>query len=145
MVTGYRVAHCVTSLHELTEFAMRQSSAYGNQQCGTVIFAIDGLTGRKSIPSKDRLYCIPERDLGRVTLDTNASRRYGDHKEKGPFARGKRPFVMLSFCSYDNPHTICQNLPETAVTSAEAEEGQREELEACIPAAREGLGMQCVA
>jgi len=50
-----------------------------------------------------------------------------------------------NFRSYDNPHTICQNLPETAVTSAGAEEGQREELEACIPAAREGLGMQCVA
>jgi hypothetical protein len=28
------------------------------------------------------------------------------------------------FRSYDNPHTICQNLPETAAASAEAEEGQ---------------------
>ena len=52
---------------------------------------------------------------------------------------------QINFRSYDNPHTICQNLPESTVTSAEAEEGWREELEACIPAAREGLGMQCVA
>ena len=27
------------------------------------------------------------------------------------------------FRSYDNPHTICQNLPESTVTSAGAEEG----------------------
>jgi len=38
----------------------------------------------------------------------------------------QRPFVTQIFRSYDNPHTICQNLPESAVTSAEAEEGQCE-------------------
>jgi hypothetical protein len=27
------------------------------------------------------------------------------------------------FRSYDNPHTICQNLPESTLTSAGAEEG----------------------
>lgn len=65
-------------------------------------------------------------------------------KQKGPL-NDQRPFVKLDFRSYDNPHTICQNLPETAVTPAEAEEGQREKLETCIPAARESLEMHCVA
>jgi len=44
-------------------------------------------------------------------------------KQKGPPASGGRPFDILNFRSYDNPHTICQNLPESAVTPAEAEEG----------------------
>ena len=54
-------------------------------------------------------------------------------------------FVNPNFRSCDNPNTICQNLPETALTSAGAEEGQREKLETCIPAARESLEMHCVA
>ena len=65
-------------------------------------------------------------------------------KQKGPLI-SPRPFVTHNFRSYDNPHTICQNLPETAVTPAKAEEGQREKLETCIPAARESLEMHCVA
>jgi hypothetical protein len=46
-------------------------------------------------------------------------------KRRGPLSV-QRPFVTQIFRSYDNPHTICQNLPESAVTSAEAEEGQCE-------------------
>ena len=46
-------------------------------------------------------------------------------KRKGPL-NAQRPFVTQIFRSYDNPHTICQNLPEAAETSAEAEEGQCE-------------------
>jgi hypothetical protein len=44
-------------------------------------------------------------------------------KQKGP-PISRRPFDTLNFRSYDNPHTICQNLPEAAETSAEAEERQ---------------------
>src|SRR6267143_3072853 len=65
------------------------------------------------------------------------------NKGRPPVADG--PSSRKFFRSYDNPHTICQNLPESAVTSAEAEEGQREKLETCIPAARESLEMHCVA
>jgi hypothetical protein len=43
-------------------------------------------------------------------------------KQKGPLIP-QRPFVTQFFRSYDNPHTICQNLPESTVTSAEAKEG----------------------
>jgi hypothetical protein len=46
-------------------------------------------------------------------------------KRKRPLSV-QRPFVTQIFRSYDNPHTICQNLPEAAEASAEAEEGQRE-------------------
>jgi hypothetical protein len=45
-------------------------------------------------------------------------------KGRPPVADG--PSSRKLFHSYDNPHTICQNLPESAVTSAEAEEGQCE-------------------
>jgi hypothetical protein len=44
-------------------------------------------------------------------------------KQKGPLNE-QWPFVTLNFRSYDNHHTICQNLPEAAETSAEAEGGQ---------------------
>ncbi|HUC54244.1 MAG TPA: hypothetical protein VMR90_09370 [Candidatus Cybelea sp.] len=43
-------------------------------------------------------------------------------QKKGPL-NVQRPLVNLIFRSYDNPHTICQNLPEAAATPAEAEEG----------------------
>jgi hypothetical protein len=48
----------------------------------------------------------------------------GQTKKGPPIAQ--RPFVTQFFRSYDNPHTICQNLPESAVTPAETEEGQCE-------------------
>jgi hypothetical protein len=40
--------------------------------------------------------------------------------KKGPLI-SQRPGGTLNFRSYDNPHTICQNLPETTGTSAGAE------------------------
>lgn len=53
--------------------------------------------------------------------------RSGGENKKGPLS-DQRPLIKIIFRSYDNPHTICQNLPETAVTPAEAEETQREEF-----------------
>ncbi len=101
--------------------------------CSPVSDSRFGFTFVNQCPDLERsagaqhFYWAPE-GLRRAREDPEASDLRGaidKAQQKGPL-NDQRPFVTLNFRSYDNPNTICQNLPEAAETSAGAEEGQRE-------------------